>query len=288
MINIDTRILPKVSSDEFWLLMNIVSRFNKKLICWPSNKTLCKDTRWSLKKLQRVKSQLIDKGLLVANIRYNLNSQTSNEYQINTDLIGVYITADNINVEVYTHESNGLTPPKSSKDMAPESKGSNEVLTIEVLTNDISSTKVDDVTKTVFVTNDVDAPLVLGGKSKKARARKKATETDECYVDFVDAWCKQYPDLGFNAVAGTKIKSMIKHTKDRLKASGKEPTKEAAVAMFQYILAYVKREGHWVHGKPITTFDQHYNSVVREIKEGKQKKPANLPSSSIFGKYGNL
>lgn len=111
---------------------------------------------------------------------------------------------------------------------------------------------------------------------------KKPKEVDPCYQEFVRLWFEQYPDLGFNAVAGKKIKELIKSTRQRIKLGGKEDTTEAVIAAFKYVLNYVKRINHWVHGKPITVFEQHYLSIVREIREGKPKPAQNV---SIFSKF---
>lgn len=101
-------------------------------------------------------------------------------------------------------------------------------------------------------------------------AKKDKAVVDECYPEFVRVWTTAYPDLGFNAVSGRKIKELIKLTKWRLNVGGKEATIQATVAAFEYVIAYVKRVGHFANGKPITTFTQQYLSIVLEIKNGKQ------------------
>lgn len=106
------------------------------------------------------------------------------------------------------------------------------------------------------------------------RAKKPV---DECYPEFVRLWVEAYPDLGFDAVSGKKIKSLIQKTKWRLKLGEKEPTLQATVAAFQYVMAYVKRVNHFCHGKPITTFESQYLSIIHEIKHGRQ--PRKNPSA---------
>lgn len=120
---------------------------------------------------------------------------------------------------------------------------------------------------------------------RKAAREKKEKRVDEFYQPFVSAWCEAYPDLGFNAISGKKIKDIIRDTKWWMTAAGKEVTPESATNMFKYILDYVKRTPHFAHGKPITTFAGQYLSIIKEIKEGKpagQQRPA---SGSIFSKY---
>lgn len=101
--------------------------------------------------------------------------------------------------------------------------------------------------------------------------QKKTKAVDECYQEFVKMWCEAYPDLaiGFNGVAGAKIKSLILKSRTWIGKS-KEVTNENVNGMFAYVLAYVKRENHWLHGKDLTTWDSKYLEVIYEIKNGKR------------------
>lgn len=153
----------------------------------------------------------------------------------------------------------------------------------------------ETTTETTFPSNDgelfkkpvldTESQLTPEKKTKKKREPKAA---DECYADFVKMWCEAYPDLGFDGVSGVKINSMIKRTRERMTAVGKIADKESVNAAFAFVLAYVKRENHWVHGQDIKVFDQKYLSVVREIKEGKPVKQNQVPSSAVFSRYSNM
>lgn len=132
MLNIDTRILDDVTADQYWLLSHILKRADADLACYPSNKTLCTDTGWEIKKLQKIKAELIEKGLLVVRPRKNKDAQTSNEYKIQTDLIGIYVPAKRIHLSLEAD-----TPPTLFSDTPPAPKTGNKELTNEVLTNEV-------------------------------------------------------------------------------------------------------------------------------------------------------
>lgn len=128
MINIDTRLLPKVDEKELWFLIHIVKRIGVNGTCWPSNATICKDTGWHIDTVQKIKKSLDDKGLLKVRKR----AQTSNVYKVMTDYLGVYIPAS----EVEMDES----PPTGNSGISPTgntSRGGGENSGIEVLSNEV-------------------------------------------------------------------------------------------------------------------------------------------------------
>jgi len=149
MINIDDRILSQIDRDELWLLIHIVKRFNERFICWPSNKKLCFDTKFSLKKMQAIKKALIEKGILIAKTRYFGAKQGSNEYMIDTEYIGVYVSAKRMPVSLQDDDNHRVSqiypplPPESDLPPPPESDLLNKVLTTEVLTIDYVSNDTD-------------------------------------------------------------------------------------------------------------------------------------------------
>ena len=85
MINIDSCLLESVDEKSLWLLMHLAKRMGANKTTWPSNKTLCADTKWTLPTLQKVKAHCIDSGLIQVTTRHNAETgQTTNEYKINT------------------------------------------------------------------------------------------------------------------------------------------------------------------------------------------------------------
>lgn len=115
--------------------------------------------------------------------------------------------------------------------------------------------------------------------SPKKKQKKESVRPDEFYPLFVKAWCDRYPELGFNAVSGVKIKSLVNHTKNYLSNGDKPQTPERALAMFEYVLEYIKRVNHFCHGKPITTLDSQYLSIIFELKNGKSTQPSKKQSA---------
>ncbi len=138
------------------------------------------------------------------------------------------------------------------------------------LTNIPSPESNDSVPKEPLLFDSIPETEVL----KESKKNKKG-EPDEFYPAFVQEWTQAYPELGFDGISGKKIKSLITKTNAYLTNSGKEVTLHNSVNMFLYILAYVKRVSHFCHGKPMTTFESQYLSIIFEIKNGKstgQKK----------------
>lgn len=129
-----------------------------------------------------------------------------------------------------------------------------------------SESEDSDVPKTLF-------PEVVEQESKEKEKnlgrKKKEKVVDECYQDFVKAWTEAYPILGFDAISGTKIKSLIQKTRSHVRGSGREDSREMVLNSFLYVLAYVQRVNHFCHGKPITTWDNQYLSIIMEISNGK-------------------
>lgn len=284
MINIDTRIFAKVSESEYWLLSHIAKRLNDKAACFPSNETLLKDTGWGIDKLQANKRSLIKKKILAVENRFKESRQTSNHYVIKTDLIGVFVSIKELTKEgLIQGEGAENQPPSNTGKTNTREGGGNQVT--EVLSREevlIPDTRVSGTQTEAFVE---DSPQMAEQAEEIAEqlidSKKYASEI---YKSFVEKWTQQYRELGFDAVSGKKIKMMIEKTRKDIVDRNEAPTRQRMVGMFEYVLAYVKREGHFVHGKPITTFDQQYLSVIFEIRNGKpqQKKKS---STSVFSKY---
>ena len=261
MINVDTRILTKVTGDEYWLLTHLIKFLGTKESVWPSNKTLCRDTKWNIDKLQKIKKCLIDKGFITVEVKFN----TSNVYRFHTKLIKIFIDVDGQELEEKrsTVKSSRVSTVKDGKQSTV--KSSNEVLVNEVLVNE-------------------DAELFNSAPQKSlfdSIPEQERTEKKQCpfYKKFVDAWMVAYPTLGFNGVSGKKIKELITHTENHLISNRKEVSEEKMLGMFQYVLAYVARVNHFVHRKPITTFEGQYLSIIEEIIHGKSTNQTRKPST---------
>lgn len=73
-------------------MLNVARHMDRENFAFPSNKTLMKLTKWSLKKVRKVKSQCIEKNFFETSSRRRLDGgQTSDGFTITTDYIGVFI-----------------------------------------------------------------------------------------------------------------------------------------------------------------------------------------------------
>lgn len=155
MINIHDALLESLNEKELWLLIHLVKRINQDRVCWPSNKTILKDTKWKDERtLTAVKKGLIDKGIIIQSMRTRADgSQTSNEYTLMTELIGVYNSGAKIQKDIAKdvptplHE---MHPPhhKGRRGQGIQAMHPHEVLNIEVLNNEGEDTPPQFVVST--------------------------------------------------------------------------------------------------------------------------------------------
>lgn len=143
MINIDSRLLSQLDANEYYLICYLANMTNKDNTCWPGNKKMCADLKWSMVKLQATKRKLSEKGLIQIEIRQKENGpgQTSNYYRLLTPLVSNYTPS----LKISTGGVSKLdippgteldTAPVLKPDHPPVSKLGNEVLTNEVLTTE--------------------------------------------------------------------------------------------------------------------------------------------------------
>jgi hypothetical protein len=108
MINIDTRLLNQVTPDQLYLLCHIVNFMNENKMCFPSNKKLIEQCKFSDSKILRIKNELVSRKIISVKQRFRPDgSQTSNLYKIETEFIGVFVTGksmSNLNTTPFTSE----------------------------------------------------------------------------------------------------------------------------------------------------------------------------------------
>ena len=147
-----------------------------------------------------------------------------------------------------------------------------ETIITETTTETTSEESKDSSFQETLFEGDKENPI-QNLKEKTTRARgpkpKSIHPPDTAYPEFVRIWTEAYPELGFDGLSGRKIKSLISQTKAILRENDKTDDSEAAKNLFSYILAYMKRSGHWLHGKSITVVDSKYREIYFEIKNGK-------------------
>jgi len=118
MLNINEKLLEQLNESEYFLLC-IIAKYGKKSC--PKNTVLCSKTKWGINKVQKTKKALIAKELLISSVRWKKLDgkfvRDSNEYLINTKLIGKY---------------NGKKSELSRFDVVEIHVDENEVLQIDV------------------------------------------------------------------------------------------------------------------------------------------------------------
>ncbi len=274
MINLDDRILSKVDQNELWLLMHLSKRLNKNRTCWPSNKALLRDLKWSIDKLQKCKKTLMDKGLLSVIIRKNDSGQSSNMYLVKTSLIGIYINLDDLG-ELEEEGDTGKTSMGGDtlKSGGGDTlKSGNEVLTNEVLINlppnggnnqepvlNTDSNQESELESELFNTEDLP----------KKKPSKGAVEFPE-YTEFIKIWHTTYPTLLKMPRDGLKVKQLITETKNQIKARGVDPTPENTVEFWTIFVQNLNRT--WGHNKDLAVIESKYGSLILELEHGKPKQ----------------
>jgi len=144
MTNIDSSLIGALVPNELFLLNYLANMMNRERLCFPGNKKICKDLKWSLPRLQDAKRSLVDKGCIEVRIRSKENGkgQTSNYYFIKTPLISNYTPTkkdnmgDVINLGTTPIKKLGMGPIKKLG-TTPTKKHDNEVLVLEELTTEV-------------------------------------------------------------------------------------------------------------------------------------------------------
>ncbi len=96
----------------------------------------------------------------------------------------------------------------------------------------------------------------------------KANQYPE-YTQFVEIWHKVYAALGFTAVDGAKIKSLIAKTKQYIHSQGGEVTSEHSINFWMVFVNNLQKT--WYHGKDLGVIESKYYAIIYEMKNGKRK-----------------
>jgi len=225
MINIDTRLLPQVTPDQLFLLCHIVNFMNENRMCFPSNKKLIEHSGFSDSKILRVKNELVTRKIISVKQRFRPDgSQTSNLYKITTELIGVFVTGENMsNLDtspftdeeggIFTHEGGTPSPMKPLEVLPNLSINQNKVLvenpsefshfakvtidnweSTKVKTN-LQSLKVNPFTVVAKLQSEKERKIVATQKERKAAAEPKADrQPSPTYAAFT-VFCQTFEAL---------------------------------------------------------------------------------------------
>ena len=218
MINIDTRLLPKVTPDQLFLLCHIVNFMNENRMCFPSNKKLIEQCGFSDSKILRVKNELVAKKIISVKQRFRPDgSQTSNIYKIESEYIGVFVTGknmSNLNTHPFTDEEGDT--------FNTEGGTSSKMNTIEVLAN--RSIKNKEVLSSCEFENsppfeaDIKNPFSRQSYHdsltyEQGFKEKESQEPSETYSAFV-AYCQAYENCAMVTLPKNKQGNYIMTAKD--------------------------------------------------------------------------
>ena len=226
MINIDTRLLSQINPDELYLVCHIVNYMNQNKMCFPSNAKLSKDSTFSQSKILRVKNSLVDKKIMTVTRRFRADgSQTSNLYKLQTEYIGVFVSAKNMSDldttpftdeegEVFTHEEG--TPSTMNTQEVLANRSINNIKVLKECEN--SFTPPQPKIKNSFARQSIHDSISheQGFKEKEKSTREKEKESQEpteTYSAFI-AYCQAYENCAKVTLPKNKQGNYIMSAKD--------------------------------------------------------------------------
>jgi hypothetical protein len=226
MLNIDTRLLSQINPDELYLVCHIVNYMNQNKMCFPSNAKLSKDSTFSQSKILRVKNSLVDKKIMTVTRRFRADgSQTSNLYKLQTEYIGVFVSAKNMSDldttpftdeegEVFTHEEG--TPSAMNTQEVLANRSINNIKVLKECEN--SFTPPQPKIKNSFARQSIHDSISheQGFKEKEKSTREKEKESQEpteTYSAFI-AYCQAYENCAKVTLPKNKQGNYIMSAKD--------------------------------------------------------------------------
>jgi hypothetical protein len=226
MINIDTRLLSQINPDELYLVCHIVNYMNQNKMCFPSNAKLNNDSGFSQSKILRVKNSLVDKKIMTVTRRFRTDgSQTSNLYKLQTEYIGVFVSAKNMSDldttpftdeegEVFTHEEGTPSTMNTQEVLANRS-----INNIKVLKDcEMPFTPPQPKIKNSFARQSIHDSISheQGFKEKEkvsGQKEKESQEPTETYSAFI-AYCQAYENCAKVTLPKNKQGNYIMSAKD--------------------------------------------------------------------------
>jgi hypothetical protein len=249
MINIDTRLLSQINPDELYLVCHIVNYMNQNKMCFPSNAKLNNDSGFSQSKILRVKNSLVDKKIMTVTRRFRTDgSQTSNLYKLQTEYIGVFVSAKNMSDldttpftdeegEVFTHEEGTPSTMNTQEVLANRS-----INNIKVLKDcEMPFTPIKTKIKNSFTRQSILDSLNTDSDPKESCAKEKVerepSETYLCFTAFASTYERlagvTYPSDKNNYIMtakdGANCKKLVTWLK---KVSASEQAPDEMVTMF--------------------------------------------------------
>jgi hypothetical protein len=199
---------------------------NQNKMCFPSNAKLSKDSTFSQSKILRVKNSLVDKKIMTVTRRFRADgSQTSNLYKLQTEYIGVFVSAKNMSDldttpftdeegEVFTHEEG--TPSVMNTQEVLANRSINNIKVLKDCEN--SFTPPQPKIKNSFARQSIHDSISheQGFKEKEKSTREKEKESQEpteTYSAFI-AYCQAYENCAKVTLPKNKQGNYIMSAKD--------------------------------------------------------------------------
>lgn len=208
MLNIDTRLLEKISCDAYWVLSHLAKYLGKESSCFPSKETLKKDTSFGRYKLDNAIKELVLKGLIKKEQKALKDGKfTSNFYTVTTDLLSIFSAKKEEETTVVQLSDDGSADSGSTDVGKPD----NKVLSIssEVLVNKEKKIKKEKIKEPIFFFDDF---------RKAYPGTKRGNETE--FTNFKKKhkdWKEVLPSLS------TKLEYQIKQRKAKAAAQNFVP-----------------------------------------------------------------
>ena len=109
--------------------------------------------------------------------------------------------------------------------------------------------------------------VLLGMEAVKPTKKKESYPE---YEEFCRIWDEKYHEIGFQMPKdGTKIKSLIRQTRDYINKAGGLVSTENVVNFWCVFVGNLQNT--WGHGKDLSTIDSKYMSLIFEMKHGKKQ-----------------
>jgi hypothetical protein len=199
---------------------------NQNKMCFPSNAKLSKDSTFSQSKILRVKNSLVDKKIMTVTRRFRADgSQTSNLYKLQTEYIGVFVSAKNMSDldttpftdeegEVFTHEEG--TPSAMNTQEVLANRSINNIKVLKECEN--SFTPPQPKIKNSFARQSIHDSISheQGFKEKEkvsGQKEKESQEPTETYSAFI-AYCQAYENCAKVTLPKNKQGNYIMSAKD--------------------------------------------------------------------------
>jgi hypothetical protein len=199
---------------------------NQNKMCFPSNAKLSKDSTFSQSKILRVKNSLVDKKIMTITRRFRSDgSQTSNLYKLQTEYIGVFVSAKNMSDldttpftdeegEVFTHEEGTPSTMNTQEVLANRSINNIKVLKDCEMPFTPIKTKIKNSFSRQSIHDSISHEQGFKEKEKSTREKEKESqEPTETYSAFI-AYCQAYENCAKVTLPKNKQGNYIMSAKD--------------------------------------------------------------------------